>query len=152
MGFTSCSMASAMSRSGSSPHMWGLPFKHRRAGHNARFIPTHVGFTSSLSAMETGKRGSSPRMWGLRLNQIGVTLDLRFTPTQVGFTQSCVATFFRSVRFIPTHVGFTFRPVRRSILTTVHPHTCGVYEIAAIEQDDPNRFIPTHVGFTVSTP
>ena len=95
-----------MSRSGSSPRVWGIRDLTRRRARCSRFIPTRVGNTTHTagSARTTSvhphacgeycmlvlktvrENGSSPRVWGIRdtpKTEGGVT---RFIPTRVGNT------------------------------------------------------------------
>ena len=152
---------------GSSPRMWGTPFRDVCSCYFSRFIPTHVGNTSRNPARSnvcpvhphacgehTSRRfeillsvGSSPRMWG----------TLEYDPEALA-----------EARFIPTHVGNTPSHIPNRRMGTVHPHACGEHPRLArrflfffgssprmwgtpthhYEHWTQNRFIPTHVGNT----
>ena len=109
---------------GSSPRLWGTPFRLFFLAVTNRFIPTPVGNTIAYAAAcwswsvhphACGEHryrhsdnivctGSSPRLWGTRINFVGDTFTLRF---------------------IPTPVGNTYFHTRHSSIMTVHPHACG---------------------------
>ena len=92
---------------GSSPRMWGTPFRFWSRDRHLRFIPTHVGNTrrsgkqghdGSVHPHACGehikwhfspplKFGSSPRMWGTRIYKFSEALVNRFIPTHVGNTR-----------------------------------------------------------------
>ncbi len=152
---------------GSSPRMWGTPYRYAWQWENPRFIPTHVGNTLAFwptpagdavhphacgehaitAAPASASNGSSPRMWG---------------------TPICGHHQRRPARFIPTHVGNTARSPLGEDTGAVHPHACGEHPLknrmsalsvgssprmwgTLLGQDDVcygNRFIPTHVGNT----
>ena len=99
-------MSTWVSRSGSSPRVWGiLPWPHCRSDHR-RFIPTGVGNTRHAPSSQCGfsvhphgcgeypacRRplhgpcGSSPRVWGIPSIAAASKPQRRFIPTGVGNT------------------------------------------------------------------
>ena len=131
-----------VSVAGSSPRVWGTPWRVCRMTEFSRFIPTGVGnaeFTSAFMSAFTvhphgcGERtgsdtnpgyatGSSPRVWGTHLKP-------RLPPT--------------GARFIPTGVGNAAGDIDLGIMGPVHPHGCGERGRNAMAH---SRFIPTGVG------
>ncbi len=119
---------------GSSPRLWGTPWRKAQGRHLKRFIPTPVGNTShpvQRNAYLTvhphacgehrvdafGARiciGSSPRLWG--------TL-----PARSGLDGA--------YRFIPAPVGNTYDGAETDSSPAVHPHACGEH-LAGMLGDD----------------
>ena len=154
-----------VSVAGSSPRVWGTPWRVCRMTEFSRFIPTGVGnaeFTSAFMSAFTvhphgcGERtgsdtnpgyatGSSPRVWGTRRSRLPV---------------------IRAGRFIPTGVGNAFEAALTAYWGPVHPHGCGERKLDGrfscsttgssprvwgthrrfFERVSPDRFIPTGVG------
>ena len=91
---------------GSSPRVWGIPFRVAQQLGHLRFIPTRVGNTclhgrhggavpvhphacgeySLMPNNVAGLNGSSPRVWGIHVGQNVVGSAHRFIPTRVGNT------------------------------------------------------------------
>ena len=122
-----------LSKTGSSPRMWGTLDSVLTTGAESRFIPTHVGnipfrqfndLPGSVHPHACGEHwfcfgslsqitGSSPRMWG---------------------TSKLGKLYHGDCRFIPTHVGNISVNATIVIPDTVHPHACGEHNSLA------NRF------------
>ena len=159
-----------VSVAGSSPRVWGTPWRVCRMTEFSRFIPTGVGnaeFTSAFMSAFTvhphgcGERtgsdtnpgyatGSSPRVWGTHLKP-------RLPPT--------------GARFIPTGVGNAAGDIDLGIMGPVHPHGCGerqfrqsaifyahgssprVWGTRGLEgtHSAGSRFIPTGVGNAIES-
>ena len=153
---------------GSSPRVWGTPYKTSPSPPSVRFIPTRVGNTGTTLAPIHGNTvhphacgehapcparsaincGSSPRVWG--------------TLVKCWLSAGCL-------RFIPTRVGNTARRHWKLFRKSVHPHACGEHggqcricerpagssprvwgTRARLEtQIADARFIPTRVGNTL---
>ena len=157
----------SISKTGSSPRVWGTPAQAGGGRRVCRFIPTGVGNTRGANCCSPrvtvhphgcGEHeihrfargmgdGSSPRVWGTHCPAPVGGLTRRFIPTGVGNTIGCQRVF---------HVS------------TVHPHGCGEHHRLAAQYPidrgssprvwgtlkreqlhvQKNRFIPTGVGNT----
>ena len=119
---------------GSSPRVWGTPYRDMMNAARDRFIPTGVGNTSRMACLlrdtpvhphgcgehparvspAPRRTGSSPRVWGTRISTLPTSPSRRFIPTGVGNTDT--ANVYRSTR-------------------PVHPHGCGEHRKATGKQD-----------------
>ena len=111
-------------KTGSSPRVWGTPYRLRLYRLQGRFIPTGVG-----NAWDGGiKNKSVPvhphgcgerRCLGCKLKQ-----EIGSSPRVWG-TLSKMEKRKSFLRFIPTGVGNAFQSSEPGIKWTVHPHGCG---------------------------
>ena len=116
-----------LSRSGSSPHTWGIP-------------TTYTKCTKS-------KDGSSPHTWGIQRLQISTGQLLRFIPTYVGHTRAGSPPILR--RTVHPHIrgAYSGSGKSRSLKNGSSPHTWGIHRRYQPFRAG-SRFIPTYVGHT----
>ncbi len=120
-----------MALRGSPPRAWGVLLRDRAANRPGRFTPTCVGSTLPVRPLLTSPpvhphvRGEYP---GLRQHEGSVF----GSPPRAWGVLRRRSTTRCSRRFTPTCVGSTSRRARRVLLSTVHPHVRGEYQMVGV--------------------
>ena len=151
VGYTKAAYGDGISVSGSSPLAWGIlysPFPHapNLAVHphsrgvyilhesfiplHTRFIPTRVGYTPAFPRSSHEKFGSSPLAWGIQYRYLSFP-QIYYGSSPLAWGILCFFVVGDSTRrFIPTRVGYTDIRTELSPVSSVHPHSRGVYPVS----------------------
>ena len=111
---------------GSSPHVWGIPWISFHVHNGRRFIPTCVGNSAAYILLHLDS-SVHPHMCGEFLIQLYArTCGGGSSPHVWGIPKTTYSNL-RLCRFIPTCVGNSMHPATQPRIFMVHPHMCGEF-------------------------